>query len=329
MSSGSRISVLLGLALVLTLTTHSALALHANEGADMPLAEANGVSLSIKGSFLAVGGEAREFVYAGSAQRDVSAGYKVSKLIWDIDSLAMAGGTVSARFGERFRINVGAWFGLNEGDGGMKDYDWLDPSRSEWTHFSESNADIEAAYSIDLNASLELFDVGPFQVSGLVGYKHDFWEWSAFGGTYIYSEYSLRDDVGTLPDDVGIEYQQTFDIPYCGIQLATTGSTVRATVYLLYSPFVFAEDKDFHHSGERYYREEFENGDFFAFGGDITFDITDTVFISGGADVQIIPEFTGDLYAKEGRDGVESMIPDGAGIENTVYAFSASAGLRF
>ena len=94
-------------------------------------------------------------------------------------------------------------------------------------------------------------------------------------------------------------------------------------------PFVFAEDKDHHLFRNLYFREEFEGGDFIALGGDVSIDLTDTVFISGGADVQIIPEFTGDLYAKEGRDGVESMSPDGAGIENTVYAFSASAGLRF
>jgi outer membrane protease len=329
MLNRSRISVLLGVALVLTLSAHYALALHANEGADMPLAEANGVSLSIKGSFLAVGGEAREFVYAGSAQGDVPSDYKVSELIWDIDSLVMAGGTVSAQFGERFRINAGAWFGLNEGDGGMEDYDWIDPSRSDWTHFSESDVDIEAAYSFDLNASLELFDLGPFVCSGILGYKHDFWEWSDYGGTYIYSTSGFRDDTGSFGGENGIDYEQTFDIPYVGVQLAMTASSVRATAYLLYSPFVIAEDKDHHIFRDLYFREEFDGGDFIALGGDVSIDLTDTFFISGALDIQIIPEFTGDLYSREGLDGVESMSPDGAGIENTVAAFSASAGLRF
>jgi len=329
MSNRSRIPVLLGLALVMTLSLNSALALHANEGAEMTLAEANGVSLSIKYSILAVGGEARELVYAGSAQRDLPANYKVSELIWDIDSLTMVGSTVSARFGERFRVNAGVWFGLNKGSGGMEDYDWMDPSRSEWTHFSESDVDIETAFSFDLNASLELFDLGPFVCSGILGYKHDFWEWSDYGGTYIYSTSGFRDDIGSFGGENGIDYEQTFDIPYIGVQVATSGSSVRASAYFLYSPFVIAEDKDHHIFRNLYFREEFEGGDFIAVGGDVSIDLTDTFFISGAVDAQIIPEFTGDLFSQEGLDGVESMSPDGAGIENTVWALSASAGLRF
>ncbi|MBT3294902.1 MAG: omptin family outer membrane protease [Verrucomicrobia bacterium] len=329
MSNCYRIPVLVGLALVLTLSANTVLALHANEGAELPLADVNGFSLSVKASLLVVGGEARELVYAGSASRDLPADYQVSELIWDITSLAMAGGTVSAQFGERFRINAGAWFGLNEGSGGMEDYDWLDSSISDWTHYSESDVDIEAAYSIDVNASLELFDLGIFTCSGIIGYKHDFWEWSDYGGSYIYSSAGFRDDRGSFGGENGIDYEQTFDIPYFGVQLATSGSSVRASAYLLYSPFVIAEDKDHHIFRNLYFREEFEGGDFLAFGGDVSIDLTETFFISGAIDAQVIPEFTGDLYSKEGLGGAESMSPDGAGIENVVAAFSASAGLRF
>jgi len=320
--------VLVGLVSVLALSATSGRALHANEGAELPLAEGSGMSLSVKGSFLAVGGEAREFVYAGSAQGEVPADYKVSELIWDITSLAMAGGTVSAQLGEKLRVNAGFWMGLNEGSGGMEDYDWLDPTTSDWTHFSESDVDIEAAYSLDINASLELFELGPFMVSGVLGYKHDFWEWSDYGGNYIYSTFGFRDDVGSFGGENGIDYEQTFDIAYFGVQLATEGSGVRASGYFLYSPLVVAEDRDHHILRDLYFREEFDGGDYIAAGVDVSIDLSETFFISGSVDVQVIPEFTGDLYQREGTDDQWGRNPDGAGIENSVAAISVSAGIR-
>ncbi|MBL7076166.1 MAG: omptin family outer membrane protease [Kiritimatiellae bacterium] len=328
MSNHSGCRLIVGIAVALALSASSVWALHANEGAELPLVEGSGISLSFKGSILGVGGEAREFVYAGSAQGDVPADYKVSELIWDITALAMAGGTVSAQLGEDLRVNAGMWTGLNEGSGGMEDYDWLDPSISDWTHFSDSDVDIESAYSFDINASLDLFELGPFMVSGILGYKHDFWEWSDYGGTYIYSTSGFRDDRGSFGGENGIDYEQTFDIPYFGIQLATEGSSVRASGYFLYSPLVVAEDKDHHILRNLYFREEFDGGDYIAAGVDVTIDLSDTFFISGSVDVQIIPEFTGDLYQREGKDGEEGMVPDGAGIENSVAAIAISAGIR-
>ncbi len=328
MSRSSKSWIQVVLVAALALSASSVLALHANEGAKLTLAEANGMSLSVKGSVMLLSGEAGEFVYGGTGQSDVPAGYKLSELNWDIKSLVMAGGTVSAQFGQGLRVNAGLWIGLNEGNGGMIDRDWLDPTINDWTHFSESDVDIETAYSFDINASLELFELGPFQVSGLLGYKHDFWEWSDFGGTYIYSTFGFRDDVGSFGGENGIDYEQTFDIPYLGVQLATECSHVRASGYFLYSPLVMAEDRDHHILRNLYFREEFEGGDFFAFGLDLSMDLTDSIFISGSIDAQVIPEFTGDMFVKEGPDGKEGTNPDGAGIENMVVAVGLSAGIR-
>lgn len=320
---------------VLALSAGSSWALHANEGAELPLAEVGGAALSIKGSLLGVGGEARELVYAGAAQSGVPSDYKISELVWDIESLTMAGGTVALQLGEKMRVNAGAWININEGDGGMEDYDWTNP-RISWDYRSESEVDIEAAYSIDVNASLALFEMGPFMVSGLLGYKHDFWEWSDFGGTYVYSTdpnngaapYVFRGYPGSFGGENGIDYEQTFDVPYFGAQVVTAGARMRASAYLLYSPRVKAEDKDHHIMRNAYFREEFDGGDYIAAGVDITADLTDRFFLSGSIDAQVIPEITGDMYAKEGPDGEESKIPDGAGIENSVVAVALSAGMR-
>jgi len=323
-----RLDVLSGivLAVVLALSASPVLALHANEGTDLLLTETNSMSLSIKRSILLAGGEAREIVYAGTTQTDLPADYMVSELIWDIRSLVMEGVTVSGRFGRRFRCSIGAWIGVNEGNGSMEDYDWLDPSTSDWTHWSQSDVDIQSAYSFDANLSVDMLTHRNVRVSGILGFKHDFWEWRDYGGTYVYSVNGFRDAVGTFGDESGIEYQQRFDLPYLGFQVVAGGKYVRASTYLLYSPFVFAEDEDHHILRNLYFREEFSGGDYFAIGGDLTYTPIDWLFISCAVDHQTIPEFTGDLYQREGLDGVEHMYPDAAGIASTVTAVSLSVG---
>ncbi len=327
------VSLTLSIAVMLTLTASSVFAIHANDGPALVVVEKNDIALSFKGSIMGVSGQSDEYVYAGE-DWPANRGYKVSELNWEIDSLVMVGGTASLQLGELIRFNAGAWIGVTEGDGEMQDYDWLDPNRSDWTHYSESDVDIETALSFDINASFRVWDLGLCQIHGVLGNKHDFWEWSDHGGGYIYSSdpYSadgFRDTTGTFGGQNGIDYEQNFNITYAGVKLTASNDKITASAYAQYSPFVRADDKDHHIMRNLYFTEEFEGGDYYAAGGEISINITDIIFFSGSIDYQLIPEFTGDLTVKEGVNGVKSTNEDGAGIGNELLAISASAGLRF
>ncbi len=323
------VSTTLSIAVMLTLSLNSAFGIHANDGPELVIVEKNDVGLSIKGSVMYVDGQADEYVYAGHGA-GVPSDYKVSELNWDISSLWMVGGSGALQLGEYIRFNVGAWVGITDGDGGMKDYDWLDPNIPDWTHYSESEVDIEAAFSFDINASFKVFDLGACQIHGVVGNKHDFWEWSDMGGAYIYSTDSgFRDDIGSFGGGNGIDYEQSFDIMYAGLKLTASSDILTASAYAQYSPFVRAEDKDHHIYRNLYFTEDFEGGDYYAAGGELSINLTDTIFLAASVDYQIIPEFTGDLTVKEGTHGEKSTSKDAAGIGNELLAISASAGLRF
>jgi len=335
-----------GLMSALALLAGPVFALHANQSAELPLDRFGSVSFAIEGSILGVEGEAHEIVYMESGSD-----LKLSELIWDIESLVMAGGSLSVDYSEALgridnsfvrtlshivlgdRLNVGMWMNVTEGTGSMEDYDWLGrPTTSAWTDYSESGVDIDLAYSFDINTAWDLPQFGPFVISSLIGYKRNYWEWSDYGGTYIYSSdpsspTGFRDQRGTFGADVGIDYDQTFHIPYGGIQVAAEWSRVRASVYLLYSPFVMAVDHDYHYSGNRSYREEFSGGDYFAAGLDLSVNLTKSLFISGAIDAQEIPTIRGDLYQSV-AGGQEMSYPDSAGIKNSVIAASLSIGYR-
>ena len=334
------VSATLSIVTMLTMSIRSALAIHANDGPTLVIVEKNDVALSFKGSLMNASGQSDEYVYGGRdhAPRYPSSDYKVSELNWDISGLWMVGGVASLQLGELIRVNAGAWIGATEGDGELKDYDWRDPNRSDWTDYSQSDVDIESAFSFDINASFKVIDLGSCQFHGVIGNKHDFWEWSDHGGGFIYSSGSnnggtfdggFRDYVGTFDGQNGIDYEQTFDIMYAGLKFTANTAMLSASAYANYSPFVSAEDKDHHILRNLYFTEEFDGGDYFAMGGEITVNLSDTFFVAGSVDYQTIPEFTGDLTVKRGPNGAEYTNEDGAGIGNEVLAISASAGLRF
>lgn len=330
-------SATLSTVLVFTLACNHAFGIHANDGPVMVIAKNNEVGLSLKGSVMYLEGQSDEYVYAGHGA-GVPSDYKVSELNWDISSLVMVGGSGAIQLGKYIRFNAGAWVGATKGDGGMKDYDWLEPSIDDWTHYSESEVDIEDAFSYDMNASVKLFDFGACELHGVIGNKHDHWEWSDMSGMYIYSSGGpsgndyinyFRDDVGSFAGVNGVDYEQTFDITYAGLKLTYGTEKVDFSAYAQYSPFVEADDKDHHILRNIYFTEDFENGDYYAAGGELTINLTDMFFIAGSVDYQLIPEFTGDMTRKEGVHGVKQTNKDGAGIGNEILAVSASAGIRF
>jgi outer membrane protease len=311
-------------------TINTASALHAHDSGELTVIDNNDVGFSIRASLMSVEGQSDEYVYNGHNSSAVPSNYKVSELNWDISSLWMLGGEGSLQLGKYIRFNAGMWFGITDGDGMMKDYDWMRPNIPDWTHYSESDVDIETAYSLDMNASLQVIELGTCKLHAMLGYKLDYWEWSDYGGRYIHSSDSgFRDRTGSFNNINGIDYNQTFEIFYAGLKATIDSEKLHASAYVKYSPFVYAEDEDHHILRDLYFTEEFENGDFYAAGAEATLDFTETLFATLAVDWQDIPEFTGDLKVRAGQNGSVQTNNDGAGIGNTVTAISAALGIKF
>lgn len=289
-------------------------ALHASQD---PLLDpaAGKTALSLRGFVGLLQGEAGEFVYVPELDD-----YKLSELQWDLSGVVMGGAALSGAYG-KFGFNAGAWIPVTEGDGQMKDYDWMVPGL-DWTDFSVSDVTIESGYSFDINANYLVWHRPQFGVRALVGYKRDYWEWQDHWGEYIYSANGFRDTVGAFDEELGIHYEQTFDIPYLGANLDGQAGRLEWSAYALYSPVVSAEDKDHHMLREIHFEESFDGGDFFAIGAAATYRINPQWFLTGAVDYQDIPEIKGDMYTVESGESDE----DSAGISNNHMMFSVAFG---
>lgn len=211
--------------------------------------------LELKFSTGLLNGVAHELVYKDSA------GTKLSELIWNLENVPMA----SVGIGYR-GIKVDLDFNYIAGESTMDDYDWLINS-TEWTHWSNSPTEIENVIKLDLNYEF-LVEMGNLNLGILTGYKFDYYNWVASGGTYIYSNDNTGDraKTGTFPDVPGISYEQFFSAPYFGLSGRLQFDLFNGYINFLYSPLVYATDKDIHHlreNGGMVFEGVFEKGSFF------------------------------------------------------------------
>lgn len=294
----------------------SAKALHAEDDASLVTSKEKPLAWSIRGSLGALQGDALEQVF----EED----YKVSELQWDLSGLAMGGAILSGRYGSRLGVNLGAWSALTKGNGEMKDYDWL-VEGMDWSDYSRSDVEVDEGMTFDLNASWLLTTCPEFGVRAVIGYKQDHWKWTDQGREYIYSEFGFRDTEGDFEGINVINYEQTFEIPYAGLNLSGKMGSFLWTAYGLYSPLVSAEDKDHHVLRDLHFEESFSGGDFYALGLTGLYQINSRWFVSATAHYQSIPEFRGDMYIVED----DTKYEDAAGIGNDLLTLSASVGLTF
>ncbi|MCF8068541.1 MAG: omptin family outer membrane protease [Desulfobacterales bacterium] len=275
-------------------------------------------------SFGKLDGEAHELVYTNS-------GRKLSELIWELEDVYLAGLSFSTNPDERFHFNVGFWSALNDGDGYMDDYDWLDNSRpNQWSDWSHSPVDLIKGYMFDMNVDVKFWSNDYAAISGILGFKYDHWKWDAIGGDYIYSVGGgFRNWTGSFPDSVGISYKQSFYVPYGGIGGSLNFSRFHFNTYFKYTPFAWADDVDHHVMRDLVFYDTFTGIDYFSYGAEGSFFITNKWFLSVAADFQEYKETVGDTEIEDLKTGGRGFISKGAGISHEDFYLSATVGFRF
>ncbi len=276
-------------------------------------------AFSVRGELALLEGEAIEQVFIGD--------YKLSELTWDMTGLAIGGVAVSALYGPRLGFNAGVWTALNRGDGEMTDYDWMQPGRG-WSEYSRSEVEIDESLILDINATY-LFHQGSRSTwRWVVGFKYEHWAWIDSAQEYIYSSPTgFRDIQGHFGGVRAIDYDQTFRIPYFGLNLdGQLGNEGRLawSAYLLYSPFVRAVANDFHILRDTKFRDSFSNGNFYAFGLSGTYALNNTWSLAAHLRGQSIPEQDATGYIRD-----EARTPYDAGIGNQYGYFALSLSAQF
>jgi plasminogen activator len=149
-------------------------------------------------------------MYLEGNEKVLNGDYTVSHLIWQSKTPVLRG-SVGLDFGGGLSANLeGSVAGL--GDSYMEDYDWLlgDDTFDNWSDRSQhpdTRLDHYFTGAAALGYELVNHDNAVIRAHG--GIKYTDVKWTAYGGTFVYSDAGFRDTVGSFPDgERGITYRQ-------------------------------------------------------------------------------------------------------------------------
>jgi len=149
-------------------------------------------------------------MYLEGNEKVMNGNYTVSHLIWQTRTPVLRG-SIAVDIGGGLSASVeGSTAGF--GSSYMEDYDWLrgDDTFDNWSHRSQ-HPDTQLDHYFTGAAALgyELVNDDSAVVRAHAGFKYTDVQWTAYGGSYIYSNLGFRDTVGSIPDGTaGITYRQ-------------------------------------------------------------------------------------------------------------------------
>ena len=273
-----------------------------------------------------VNGKADEIVYNGAK--------KLSHLEWDIKNLKMFSLGLASQFFDGFGARIKLSTAINNGDGRMIDYDWIGKNydgnidHNNWTDRSISDVKIQKAQQFDIAGSYNLYKD---ELKFNLGYKYDRFKWRDYGGSYIYSKFGFRDDVGNFEDERGITYQQTFETPYIGLeyQKELFDKNIYANIFGNYSNLVYARGTDIHHQGNLKFDDYFKNGKYYNWGTSIFGKVKENIYLGLGYEFVYYPENRGYAIIQDLETKESYISYDSAGIKNKYSKISLNLKYNF
>lgn len=277
------------------------------------------------GSVLYYGGigmaniKAGEYVYDGD--------HKLSQLDWE--SKGVKTGTIGAEvsIGYAWKLKGRVDVGLG-GDGYMEDRDWLSTSYDGWTDQSlHPDTELDRYINVLLEAERALVDTGTTRlgVGGGIGYTDV--KWTARGGSYIYSTYTLHDTVGDFADgEKGITYEQRIPTLFLSANAEqrigdfTLAGTLRGGAALGYKGI------DDHWMRDLRFTDKMEPAPMLGATVTANYQILPSAALYVGGDFQKIFKTRGDAHVRDTVTGASGSFDDSAAAD--FQSIMVSAGVK-
>jgi outer membrane protease len=283
-------------------------------------------------------GQSREFVY------DAATGHRISELIWSIDNAYVVGLSLALRPIERLKISVGGWIPVSSGNT-MDDYDWLVTGFDDWSDWSHhTDTKLHQAYMIDTRAAFTLASLkrkpdasNPWQIRHasldlIGGYRWFKLDWTAYGGSYVYSSGGgVRNVTGQFPDGQPvISYEQWWEAPFAGLGGRLSIDRWTLSTEVIGSLWGKGRDRDNHHLRTLLFEESFSNVGMLAVNVGINYDLTKHLAVFARFDYEKFFEGKGPTTATDYSTGaVTTFGGDAAGADFYTMLFSLGLKLRF
>lgn len=272
---------------------------------------------------------ANELVY-GQPSTYPTEDYKLSHLIWKAENVKMIIAGTDIQFSNGLALNIEVKSNINGGDGTMDDYDWVDTSSANWSHWSHHD-DTSITDAKSFNISLDFLSLGSEEnkISLFVGNKYETWSWNSRGGSYIYSTDGTTDRAFTgtfTPGKSVITYKQDFLMPYLGLKLLAQSDSWSYKLEYQFSNMVNVSTVDNHVLRDLWVTNNYEIGRMHAYKINVGYRLTNNFNLFIRYDTQVYDEVKGGSTYSGSSTG---RCKNCAGADNRVETLSLGASLVY
>lgn len=256
--------------------------------------------------------ETKEIVYVPTGF--ATSGRKLSELTWEADSVKMLGIGYSVNVSDYFKVNLNYKRNFSTSSGMMDDYDWIDSNNpGTWSDWStHPDTDVDLVEHIDINVEKEIYNDETNSINLVLGYKDENTDFTAYGGTYIYSSSGiLRDQTGSFSGK-GITYKHNVSMPYAKLEYVYSEREYKLFAGVSYSPKVSVEDYDTHHLRDLQFDSTFEDGKYKGFNVGLEYRYDKSLSFDLEYNKAIYEEIKGNTKRTDLTNG-SSVTYDGAG----------------
>lgn len=211
-----------------------------------------------------VNGQSQELVLDGP--------HTLSRIDWKINNLWVLGGTAKLNlYNDTIHFSLDGWNKLHADKSTMVDRDYQDNNDPNLlTDISwHPDTHLKTAYAIETEIAYDFhqfsFDCYQVKPGILLGYRYLKYDWSAYGGTFIYDNGLLVGEFA--PGLLVISYEETFSIPYIGLQLdCQWKDCLNVRPYIKYTGLAGIRSLDFHALRDITFEDKLKNATYWITG---------------------------------------------------------------
>jgi outer membrane protease len=271
--------------------------------------------------------EAREHVYLGAD--------KASELDWDAEGVVLYTAQAGVDFSGDWYLKGKLDLGLG-GDGYMVDYDWvpgfaIDQSKDGWSDRSlhpDTRLDYYFSGAVEVGRTVFANDNSNVSIGG--GFKYTQIRWEAFGGSYIYSDGGLRNDIGELPDSVrGISYRQEVPTVFLGIEGSATFDRLTLSGGVKGGVTLGIDDQDDHWLTETRVFGKMSAAPVLMLNAAVDYQLTDTMSLYLAGNLENVFRERGDMNSVDTTTGTATLYRNAAGASLKTVSLQIGIRARF
>lgn len=229
-------------------------------------------------------------------------------------------------------VNASGWTAIRPGNSRMTDYDWLYEDE-DWSHRSiHPDTQLDKAYQAEVSGTLWALQDQDVGLGVTLGYQVNRFQWTARGGSYLYSSRTgFRDVTGDFPDGQKvISYRQGYRTPYIGVTSYYDWQDWRVDLYGKYSRWVTAQAFDTHHLRSMTFADKGRRAELKAVGFGVTYRFVPQFAVRAGVDYQTLGEAKGPTRMTSLETDEQVVLAgDAAGISNRTVQSNLSLSYQF